>query len=94
MSLDKTNTYIYLYITITSNCGCVQLELLLKYYGDDVRRVVKLSVLVDMRYLAKQAPHLWTSELILVQSCCHYYITLHYRLIYNYNQVELLSISL
>jgi len=47
-------------------CVCYQLELLLKYYNDDVRRVVKLSVLADMRHLAKRAPHMWTSELILV----------------------------
>jgi len=43
------------------------LELLLNYYGDDVRRAVKLAVLLDMRHLAKRASQLWTSELIFVR---------------------------
>jgi len=38
----------------------------LKYYSDDVRRAVKLSVLADMAYLAKRTPHMWTSLLIVV----------------------------
>jgi len=50
-------------------CDCYQLELLLKYYSEDVRRAVKLSVLTDMAYLAKCTPHMWTSQLIVVTRC-------------------------
>ena len=69
-------THLHRFVTVCNRVFsviCCQLELLLKYYVEDVRKAVKLSVLTDMRHLAKRAPHMWTSELILVRHHCYYY---------------------
>ena len=49
------------------NLLCFQIDVLLRYTSDDPRRSINHLAVLNLSTLAKQTPHLWTTQQIQVK---------------------------